>query len=77
MRNWSFGVWEAAAAGVGAGSVACPALRRHIFPLNSALGQVPPLLSKSLISHEDQKPDEETDVKAGFSVQQPQSSKNK
>lgn len=52
--------------GVGAGSVACPALWRHVFPLHSALGQVPPLLSKSFISHEDQKPVEGADVSAGF-----------
>lgn len=63
--------------GVGAGSAACPVLQRRICPLNSALGQVPPLLSKSPILHDDQKPDKETDVKAGFSVQQAQSSKNK
>ena len=44
--------------GVGAGSLACPALWRHVFPLHSALGQVPPLLSKSFLSRGDQKLDE-------------------
>lgn len=63
--------------GVGAGSVACPALRRPIFPLHSALGQVPPLFLKSILSHGDQKPGERADVRAGFFVQQTQSSKNK
>lgn len=52
--------------GVGAGSVACPALRRHVFPLRLALHQVPPLLSKSFISHKDQKSDEGADVSAVF-----------
>lgn len=68
-------------AGVGAGSVACPALWRHVFPQHLAFFQVPPLLSKSFISHEDQKSDEGADISAVcffFSfVQQLQSSKNK
>lgn len=63
--------------GVGEGFVACPALQRHVFPPHSALSQVPPLLSKSFVSHEDQKPDEGADVNAGVFVQQSQSSKNK